>query len=44
MQLRSKRIEICGGTGTGKTTVAKLLADFFNAELVLEDFEGNPFW
>jgi deoxyadenosine/deoxycytidine kinase len=39
-----KRIEICGGIASGKTTIAKLLAQNLGAELVLEDFRNNPFW
>ncbi len=37
------RIEICGGIGAGKTTLAKLLGDNgFN--ITLENFKSNPFW
>lgn len=41
------RIEICGGIATGKTTLARLLAQApqaAGAALVLEDFQANPFW
>lgn len=37
------RIEICGGIGAGKTTLAKLLS-YNGFEAVLENFEINPFW
>lgn len=32
-----------GNIGTGKTTLAKMLADDFNAKLILEQFADNPF-
>ena len=38
------RIEICGGIASGKTTLAKLLAERLNGGVVLEDFRRNPFW
>ena len=39
----SKRVEICGGIASGKTTLATVLisSDF---ETVFEDFRSNPFW
>ena len=36
-------IVIEGVIGAGKTSLAKMLADRFNGELVLEEFEDNPF-
>ncbi|MBL8438357.1 MAG: deoxynucleoside kinase [Zoogloeaceae bacterium] len=38
------RIEICGGIASGKTTLARLLSQGTECELVLEDFHANPFW
>jgi deoxyadenosine/deoxycytidine kinase len=39
-----KRIEVCGGVASGKTTLATLLATEGKGTLVLEDFRRNPFW
>lgn len=39
-----KRIEICGGIASGKTTLATLLAESISATLVHEQFRENPFW
>jgi deoxyguanosine kinase len=36
-------IEICGGIGSGKSTLAQAITDFYDAQLVPEHFEGNPF-
>ena len=36
-------IAIEGAVGVGKTSLAKLLSDKYNAKLVLEKFEDNPF-
>jgi len=36
-------IAIEGGIGAGKTSLAEMLAADFNAELILERFEDNPF-
>jgi deoxyadenosine/deoxycytidine kinase len=36
-------ISIEGAIGAGKTTLAKMLAEHFNASLVLEEFEDNAF-
>ena len=36
-------ITIEGNIGSGKTTLAKMLADDFNAKVLLEQFEDNPF-
>jgi len=36
-------ITIEGCIGAGKTTLAQKLAQDFNAKLILEEFEGNPF-
>lgn len=38
-----KRVEICGGIASGKTTLANLLARLGHAPL-LENFKINPFW
>ena len=45
IQLRDdlRYIVIEGVIGAGKTSLAKLLARRFNAQLVLEEFEENPF-
>lgn len=37
------RVEICGGIGAGKTTLAKLLGNY-EFSLIIEDFKLNPFW
>ena len=42
--LQAMRIEICGGIATGKTTLARRLAQDTDCSLVLEDFRANPFW
>lgn len=36
-------ITIEGNIGAGKTTLANLLSNHFNARLVLEEFDDNPF-
>ncbi|MFQ6001372.1 MAG: deoxynucleoside kinase, partial [Anaerolineae bacterium] len=36
-------IAIEGAIGVGKTTLARLIQDQFEAELLLEVFEENPF-
>jgi len=36
-------IAVEGGIGVGKTTLARLIKDEFDAELLLEVFEENPF-
>jgi deoxyadenosine/deoxycytidine kinase len=36
-------ITIEGNIGAGKTTLAHLLAKYFNARLILEEFADNPF-
>lgn len=36
-------LSIEGNVGAGKTTLAKLLAKQYNAEIILEEFEENPF-
>lgn len=41
MQYRYIAIE--GSIGSGKTTLATMLSDFYNAKLVLEEFADNPF-
>lgn len=41
--LRYNFIAIEGNIGAGKTTLAKRLADEFNAKLILERFEDNSF-
>lgn len=38
------RIEICGGIGSGKTTLAKLIAKEFKVFSLYENFKENPFW
>jgi len=38
-----KFLVIEGNIGSGKTTLAKMLADDLNAKLILEQFADNPF-
>ena len=38
-----KYIAIEGAIGAGKTTLAKKLKERLNSELILEEFEANPF-
>lgn len=38
-----EHVAIEGNIGAGKTTLAKLLAEEYDAELLLETFEDNPF-
>ena len=38
-----KRIEICGGIASGKTTLASLMKKL-KVEVLFEDFKTNPFW
>ena len=42
-KLNHKYIVIEGNIGTGKSTLAKLISQDFNARLVLETFADNPF-
>src|SRR2546429_617205 len=39
-----RRIEICGGIASGKTTLAQALVRATDAQLVSEQFRENPFW
>ncbi|PTQ88102.1 deoxynucleoside kinase [Nitrosomonas ureae] len=39
----TRRIEICGGIASGKTTLANLL-EKLNINSILESFQTNPFW
>jgi deoxyadenosine/deoxycytidine kinase len=41
--LRPNFIAIEGNIGSGKTTLAKLLAKSLNSRLLLEEFDSNPF-
>jgi deoxyguanosine kinase len=41
--VKYKYIGIEGNIGAGKTTLSKLLAETFNARLLLEQFDDNPF-
>ncbi len=41
--MKHKLITVEGNTGAGKTSLAKLLAKEFQAELILEEFADNPF-
>ena len=43
MKLSNKFIVIEGNIGAGKTTLSQKIANDFNAKLVLESFEDNPF-
>lgn len=39
----TKRIEVCGGIASGKTTFAHLMRNI-GIEPILENFKENPFW
>ena len=41
--MRYKHIAIEGNIGSGKTTLAKMLASDYNMKLILEKFDDNPF-
>lgn len=41
--MKYQLITIEGNIGAGKTTLSKLLAEHYNAQLILEQFEDNPF-
>lgn len=41
--MRYKLITVEGNIGAGKTTLSKMLADHYQAQLVLEQFAENPF-
>lgn len=41
--MKYQLITIEGNIGAGKTTLSKLLAEHYNAQLILEQFENNPF-
>ena len=41
--MKYKFIAIEGNIGVGKTTLATMLAQHFNAKLILEEFADNPF-
>lgn len=41
--MKHQLITIEGNIGAGKTTLSKLLAKHYNAQLILEQFEDNPF-
>jgi len=43
MKYRYNYIVIEGNIGAGKTTLARRIADQFNAQLILEHFADNPF-
>ena len=36
-------VSIEGNIGSGKTLLSSMLADFFDAKLILERFSNNPF-
>jgi len=38
-----KHVAVAGNIGSGKTTLAKLLAKHYNWEVQLEELEGNPY-
>lgn len=42
----TKRIEICGGIATGKTTLANLIYSKidYKSSLIKENFKDNPYW
>ncbi len=41
--MQYKHIAIEGNIGSGKTTLATMLANDFGARLILEQFSNNPF-
>ena len=41
--MKYKHIAIEGNIGSGKTTLAKMLASDYNMKLILEEFDDNPF-
>jgi len=41
--MKYKHIAIEGNIGSGKTTLAKMLASDYNMKLILEKFDDNPF-
>ena len=41
--LSARRIVVEGPIGVGKTSLARRLADYLHARLLLEDAQGNPF-
>lgn len=43
MKIKYNYVVIEGNIGAGKTTLASRIADQFNAHLILEHFEDNPF-
>jgi deoxyadenosine/deoxycytidine kinase len=43
MEIRYNYIVIEGNIGAGKTTLSTMIADQFNARLILEQFSDNPF-
>jgi len=43
MKIRYNYVVIEGNIGAGKTTLARRIADQFNAHLILEHFADNPF-
>jgi deoxyadenosine/deoxycytidine kinase len=43
MRIKYNYVVIEGNIGAGKTTLAKRIADQFNARLILESFADNPF-
>ena len=42
-QLHHMHIAIAGNIGAGKTTLANMIAEDFNAKIILERFADNPF-
>ena len=43
MEILARRVEICGGIASGKTTLASVL-NGCGFDAVFEDFRANPFW
>ncbi|CAM3589846.1 deoxynucleoside kinase [Arcobacter aquimarinus] len=42
--MKNRRIEICGGIASGKTSLTKLLENNNLGTPIYENFEENPFW
>lgn len=43
LRMNKKFVCVEGNIGAGKTTLAKMLADYYNGKLLLENFDNNPY-